>query len=90
MPPKTKKELEEEARRLEEERKKKEEEEAALEAERKKYASEKLEATGLVLPITQLFLEEFPNKPLAFAEEILRRNLDATYPFLATADPKRY
>ena len=57
MPPKSKKEQEEEAARLAEEQRQKEEEEARLALERQKYAAETL-STGLFLPASnQLILD---------------------------------
>ena len=57
MPPKNKKDQEEEAKRLEEEQRLKEEEEARLAEERKRYAVEEL-PTGLKLPVSMQLLSD--------------------------------
>lgn len=44
----------------------------------------------MLLPFTQLFLEEFSNKPLKASEELIRRFLDTTYPSLASVPPATY
>lgn len=65
MPPKSKKEQEEEALRLAEEQKQKEEEEARLALERQKYAAETIE-TGLLLPASSQILIDLHSQPLTF------------------------
>ena len=65
MPPKSKKEQEEEALRLAEEQKRKEEEEARLAVERQKYAAETI-ATGLLLPASNQLLLDIYTQSVVF------------------------
>ena len=65
MPPKSKKEQEEEAQRLLEEQKRKEEEEARLALERQKYAAETI-VTGLLLPASNQLVKDLFGQPLSY------------------------
>ena len=81
MPPKSKKEQEEEAQRLAEEQKRKEEEEARLALERQKYAAETID-TGLVLPASNQLLIDLYCQPLSFVTEKIEEAIKESCPNL--------
>ena len=81
MPPKSKKEQEEEAARLAEEQKRQEEEEARLALERQKYAAETLE-TGLILPASNQLVIDLYSQPLAFVCEKIEEAVQESCPNL--------
>lgn len=81
MPPKSKKEQEEEAQRLLEEQKRKEEEEARIALEKQKYAAETI-STGLLLPASNQIFIDLYSQTTAFLTNKLEQALKDSLPSL--------